>query len=82
MPAVIGQQQGAHMWFRKNVGGKESLARVLGGVAIVAGSLTQWGFTPWGLGLAAGGVFTALTGVVGFCPACAMLGRQPLDGPR
>ena len=32
--------------------------------------------------LAASGVFTALTGLVGFCPACAMAGRKSLEGPR
>ena len=29
--------------------------------------------------------FTALTGLVGFCPACAMgamAGRKPLEGPQ
>ena len=27
-------------------------------------------------------VSTALTGLIGFCPACAMAGRKPLEGPR
>ena len=27
-------------------------------------------------------VFTALTGLFGFCPACAMAGRKPLEAPR
>ena len=25
---------------------------------------------------------TALTGLIGFCPACAMAGRESLEGPR
>ena len=70
------------MWYRKNVGSKEGLARVLGGALIVACSLTQIGTTPLGLVLAASGVLTALTGVFGFCPACAIAGREPLDGPK
>jgi hypothetical protein len=82
MPAVIGQQRGESMLYRKNVGSKESLARALGGALIVAGSLTQIGTTPLGLVLAASGVFTALTGLFGFCPACAMAGRKRLGGPR
>ncbi len=28
------------------------------------------------------GVLTALTGLMGFCPACAMAGRKALEGPR
>jgi hypothetical protein len=68
------------MLYRKNVGSKESWARVLGGALIAACSLAQIGATPLGLVLAASGVFTVLTGLFGFCPACAMAGRKPLDG--
>jgi hypothetical protein len=70
------------MVYRKNMGSKESWARVMGGALIVACSFTQVGTTPLGLVLAASGAFTALTGLIGFCPACAMAGRKPLEGPR
>ena len=70
------------MIYRKNVGSRESLARILGGALIVACALTQIGTTPLGLILAGSGVFTTLTGVFGFCPACAMAGRKLLDGSR
>jgi len=70
------------MSYRKNMGSKESWARVLGGALIVACSLAQIGLTPLGWALAASGVFTALTGLFGFCPACAMAGRRPFEGPR
>ena len=68
------------MLHRKNVGSKEGVARVLGGALIVACSLALIGTSPLGLVLAASGVVTALTGLLGFCPACAMVGRKPLDG--
>jgi Protein of unknown function (DUF2892) len=80
MPAMFGQRQGANMLYRKNVGSKEALARVLGGAAIVAFSLAGIGTTPLGLMLAAGGVMAILTGLFGYCPACALIGRKPLDG--
>ena len=70
------------MLYRKNMGSKESWARVIAGTLIVACSLTQIGLTPLGLVLAASGVLTALTGLIGFCPACAMAGRKSLEGPR
>lgn len=82
MPAVIGQHRGDSMCYRKNMDSKESVARVLMGALIVACSLAQIGATPLGLVLAASGVVTALTGLFGFCPACAMAGRKPSDGPR
>ena len=69
------------MMYRKNMGSKESWARVLGGAFVAACSLAQIGATPLGLVLAAGGAVTVLTGLFGFCPACALAGRKPLDGP-
>ena len=69
------------MFYRKNVGPREGLGRLLGGVLIATCSLTLIGFTPLGIALAASGVFTAVTGLVGYCPACAMAGRAPLEGP-
>jgi len=71
------------MLYRKNVGSKEGWGRLLLGALIVAGSLMQLGTTPLGLAMAASGVFTALTGLFGYCPACAMVGRKlPRDGRR
>ena len=69
------------MLYRKNVGPLERGARLLAGAVIVAVSLTQLGFTPLGLVLAASGVCGALTGLIGFCPACALVGRKPVEGP-
>ena len=37
--------------------------------------------TGWAWLLAGAGLFTVLTGVFGFCPACAMVGRKPVE-PR
>jgi hypothetical protein len=70
------------MFYRKNMGSKESWVRVIGGALIVARPLTQIGPTLLGLVLAISGVLTASTGMSGFCPACAMAGRKPLEGPR
>lgn len=64
------------MFYRKNVGPKERWARMLAGGAIVACSLTQIGLTPLGLVLAASGAVAILSGMFGFCPACAMAGRR------
>ena len=67
------------MLYRKNMGSTERLARLLGGALIVACALTQVGFTPLGLVLAGSGVVAALTALFGFCPACAMVGRRPVE---
>ncbi|HVZ45632.1 MAG TPA: DUF2892 domain-containing protein [Ramlibacter sp.] len=70
------------MVYRKNMGFMESWARAIGGTLIVACSLAQIGPTLLGLVLAASGAVTALTGLIGFCPACAMAGRKPRESPR
>lgn len=62
------------MIYRKNLFSWEQAGRVIVGVGL---SLTPFLFdTSWGTPLAATGLFVALTGVVGFCPACYMVGRK------
>ena len=68
------------MFHRKNVGLKERWARLLGGVLLVACSLGQLGMTPLGIALALVGAVTAITGLIGYCPARAMAGRPSIDG--
>src|SRR6266851_776743 len=64
--AIAARHQPEHrtMWYRKNVGGWERAARLIGG----------------GLMLIGAGVVTLVTGVFGYCPACAIAGREPLKG--
>ncbi len=63
------------MIYRKNVRGWEQIARLVAGVAMVACGLIGLAGNPIGYLIAAVGVVTGLTGVVGYCPACAMAGR-------
>jgi hypothetical protein len=64
------------MFYRKNIRGWEQVARVVGGIVMIAGGLLGLPGDPLGYGIAAAGLFTAATGIVGFCPACAMVGRK------
>lgn len=67
------------MLYRKNTPPAERVLRVLfGALMIAAGPLWLGGWTVWTLLLAASGVVSVLTGWLGFCPACAMVGRKPL----
>ena len=67
------------MLYRKNITRPESLLRVAGGVALIAAGLWWQGASPLGLALAASGVGSVLSGVFGYCPACAMVGRTPVE---
>jgi len=68
------------MFYRKNVGPKERIARL-----VVGGSMIAYAFVVAGISaawpMAAGGAMVIVTGMVGFCPACAMVGRRPVEGP-
>lgn len=60
-------------FYRKNIGGLHQAVRVaLGGVVAVAALVYLAGATAWLV--AVGGAGFALTGLVGYCPMCAVTG--------
>ncbi len=59
--------------YRKNIGGVQQMARIVLGLA-AAGAAAAWMLSPWSYGGIAAGLMFAATGVVGFCPMCAMAG--------
>lgn len=67
------------MFYRKNVYAWEQVVRFVVGIAMIAvGLVAFWG--NWvGYLIAAGGLYTGLTGIFGYCPACAMVGRKPIN---
>ncbi|WP_028103436.1 YgaP family membrane protein [Pseudoduganella violaceinigra] len=68
------------MFYVKNVPTWERMLRVIGGLA-----LALWGFLAlgglWGTVAALSAAGLVLSGLFGFCPACAMVGRT-LDKAR
>ncbi len=69
------------MFYPKNVPNVERAARillgaVLIGVALFSGTLLP-GATPLGIGVIVfSALFVVITGFVGWCPACALVGRK------
>jgi len=69
------------MWYRKNVGGWERAARLIGGGLMPICGVVALHASPLGLLLSGAGVVTLVTGVCSaICPACAIAGREPLKG--
>jgi len=68
------------MWYRKNVGGWERAARLIGGGLMLICGAVALHASPLGLLLSGAGVVTLVTGVFGYCPACAIAGREPQKG--
>jgi hypothetical protein len=64
------------MLYQKNLPTWERALRVAAAVAMIAYGLVGLQGLALGWLVAASGVFVGLTGFVGFCPACAMVGRK------
>jgi hypothetical protein len=64
------------MLYVKNVPGWERAAGVAMGAGLLAASVLHFGPTPVGWGVGAIGAMAAMSGLLGFCPACAMVGRR------
>lgn len=62
-------------FYTKNVPSFERALRLVISVALVIGGLVGL-VEPWRPIVVAGGAAFALTGLFGFCPACAMIGRK------
>ena len=63
------------MFYKKNVPAWERIARIIAGAAAVGASFHFLSGT-MAIVAALSAVGISLTGVVGFCPMCAMVGRR------
>lgn len=70
------------MFYPKNVPNVERLLRIIGGIVLIIGALAaQATVGTVGLMLAIGSAaFIMLTGFIGWCPACALVGRKIRKG--
>jgi hypothetical protein len=68
--------------YRKNLYALEQVCRVVLGLNLAVAACWTLSTGLLGYILAASGVILVITGVVGFCPMCAMAGRRPAaSGP-
>jgi hypothetical protein len=67
------------MAIRKNVSKKERIVRIIGGGLMILCGLVGLHATPIGLVIAGAGGISVFTGLIRYCPACAMAGRQSSD---
>ncbi len=63
------------MWYVKNVPNGERVLRVLAGLAGAGASMALLP-GPWSWLGAASAAGLTVSGLLGFCPACAMVGRK------
>jgi hypothetical protein len=60
-------------FYRKNIGGAQQIVRIVAGLAAGGAAFWYLGGMPGYAGLA-GGLMFAATGIVGYCPMCAVAG--------
>lgn len=64
------------MFYIKNVPAWERALRLLMGIGLLAAAIAYFGSTTAGWTAGAAGAMAMMTGFVGFCPACALVGRK------
>ena len=63
------------MLYVKNVPVWERVLRVAVGLIALVFMTMNWG-SPWSVGIGIVGALFSLTGLVGLCPMCALVGRK------
>lgn len=64
------------MFYVKNVPNWERALRLIMGVMALVFAAMNWGSSGLAVGAGIMGAMLAMTGLFGFCPMCAMVGRK------
>lgn len=64
------------MFYVKNLPNWERILRVIMGIMSLAYAGMNWGVSGLAVGVGIMGAILAMTGLMGFCPMCAMVGRK------
>lgn len=68
------------MFYAKNVPTWERVLRTVTGLAGLAYAIMNWGVSPLAVGAGLMGAVLSMTGMFGYCPMCAMVGRKLDNG--
>lgn len=64
------------MFYMKNVPNWERVLRVIMGLMSLGYAVMNWGGSSLAIGAGIVGAMLAMSGLFGFCPMCAMVGRK------
>lgn len=64
------------MFYVKNVPNWERILRIVMGAMALVFAAMNWGTSNLAVGTGIMGAVMAITGLVGFCPMCALVGRK------
>jgi hypothetical protein len=68
------------MFYIKNIPGWERALRIFMGMAALAFAVLNWNVSGLAVAMGVMGAMLAMTGLFGFCPMCAMVGRKLKQG--
>lgn len=68
------------MFYVKNVPGWERVLRSVLGMLALAYAVMNWGGAGFAVAVGIVGAMLAMTGLIGFCPMCALAGRKLKKG--
>lgn len=64
------------MFYVKNLPNWERTLRIAAAIGLAIFAYVQWGNSRMGVGAAVIGAALVMTGLMGYCPMCAMVGRK------
>lgn len=64
------------MFYSKNLPTWERILRIIMGIMSLVYAGMNWGASELAVGMGIMGAVLAMTGMIGFCPMCAMVGRK------
>lgn len=64
------------MFYVKNIPSWERVLRIVMGLMALGFAATNWGGSALTIGVGVVGAMLSMSGLFGFCPMCAMVGRK------
>lgn len=66
------------MFYTKNLSALERLIRLAVGIVALVYVYQNWGISNYGVGVGLVAAMLAMTGMFGYCPMCAMVGKKTI----
>ena len=66
------------MFYTKNLSTLKRIIRVTIGIAALAYVYQNWGVSNYGVVIGLAAAMLAMTGLFGYCPMCAMVGKKTI----
>lgn len=66
------------MFYTKNLSALERIIRLIVGIGALFYAYQNWGVSNYAVGIGLVAAMLAMTGMFGYCPMCAMIGKRTI----